>query len=310
MVHYFWSKCYSTPVSCLFIFLSFKKYLCIYLFIWLHHVWVATVCGICSCGMRDLFSCSMQTLSCSIQDLVPWPGIEPGPPALGAWSLNHWTAREVPLASLIGREKEGEEEMSFLSFSHSSEVHLLVHSLMLWCNTRSLSHHERRSDACVGQRNMKHKDPAPPSSHSYINYEVERVTILESSQKHLPEAEMMGQSRGEGNPFSELDSALWSLHSKQTDLLAISRAPITLLPQGLCTHCSLSIMLFLKTPTWLTLTYFRSSFQLYLPWPPKSKTVTPHNTACLHSLPHFSEQHLSPLDMLYIFLIVVSPLTF
>ena len=25
-----------------------------------------------------------------------WWGIEPEPPALGAWSLNHWTAREVP----------------------------------------------------------------------------------------------------------------------------------------------------------------------------------------------------------------------
>ena len=30
-------------------------------------------------------------------DLVPWPGIEPGPPALGAWSLNHCTTREVPI---------------------------------------------------------------------------------------------------------------------------------------------------------------------------------------------------------------------
>ena len=27
--------------------------------------------------------------------LVPWPGIEPMPPAVEAWSLNHWTAREV-----------------------------------------------------------------------------------------------------------------------------------------------------------------------------------------------------------------------
>ena len=29
--------------------------------------------------------------------LVPRPGIEPVPPALEAWSLNHWTAREVPV---------------------------------------------------------------------------------------------------------------------------------------------------------------------------------------------------------------------
>ena len=27
--------------------------------------------------------------------LVPPPGIEPTPPAVEAWSLNHWTAREV-----------------------------------------------------------------------------------------------------------------------------------------------------------------------------------------------------------------------
>ena len=46
------------------------------------------------CCVRDL-NCGMWALSCSLWDLVPWPGIEPGPPALGAWSLNHWTTREV-----------------------------------------------------------------------------------------------------------------------------------------------------------------------------------------------------------------------
>ena len=30
--------------------------------------------------------------------LVPRPGIEPAPPALEAWSLKHWTARDVPAA--------------------------------------------------------------------------------------------------------------------------------------------------------------------------------------------------------------------
>ena len=35
-------------------------------------------------------------LSCSMWDLAPWPGIKPGPPALGAQSLSHWTTREVP----------------------------------------------------------------------------------------------------------------------------------------------------------------------------------------------------------------------
>ena len=29
-------------------------------------------------------------------NLVPWPGTEPGPPALGAETLSHWTTRQVP----------------------------------------------------------------------------------------------------------------------------------------------------------------------------------------------------------------------
>ena len=37
-----------------------------------------------------------EALSCSTWDIVPWPGIEPGPPALGVQSLSHWTTREVP----------------------------------------------------------------------------------------------------------------------------------------------------------------------------------------------------------------------
>ena len=33
--------------------------------------------------------------------LVPRPGIEPMRPALEAWSLNHWPAREVPVFIFI-----------------------------------------------------------------------------------------------------------------------------------------------------------------------------------------------------------------
>ena len=33
--------------------------------------------------------------------LVPWPGIEPRPPALGAWSLSHWITRRVPIHYLL-----------------------------------------------------------------------------------------------------------------------------------------------------------------------------------------------------------------
>ena len=54
-------------------FVKLKKYL----FILLHQVLGAT-CGIFSCGMWDL---------------VPWPGIEHRPPALGVWNLSHWITR-------------------------------------------------------------------------------------------------------------------------------------------------------------------------------------------------------------------------
>ena len=40
-------------------------------------------------------------LSCSMQDLVPWPGAELGPLELGAWRLSHWTSREVPLGTSL-----------------------------------------------------------------------------------------------------------------------------------------------------------------------------------------------------------------
>ena len=42
-----------------------------------------------------IFSCGMQTLTCNIWDLVPWPEIEPRPSSLGAWNFSHWTMREV-----------------------------------------------------------------------------------------------------------------------------------------------------------------------------------------------------------------------
>ena len=42
--------------------------------------------------VREIFfSHSMQILSCDIWHLVPGPGIEPGPPALGVLSVSHWT---------------------------------------------------------------------------------------------------------------------------------------------------------------------------------------------------------------------------
>ena len=48
----------------------FKK---IYLFIWLHLVFIA---------LYGIFGCGMWTLSCGMLDLVSWPGIEPRAPCI------------------------------------------------------------------------------------------------------------------------------------------------------------------------------------------------------------------------------------
>ena len=44
----------------------------------------------------NLFSFIFWLCSAAWGILVPWPGIKPIAPAVEAWSLNHWTTREVP----------------------------------------------------------------------------------------------------------------------------------------------------------------------------------------------------------------------
>ena len=57
--------------------------------------WQVTVHGIARVG-HALMTKPPLDVSCGIWDLVPWWGIEPGPPALKLWSLSCWTTREVP----------------------------------------------------------------------------------------------------------------------------------------------------------------------------------------------------------------------
>ena len=48
-----------------------------------------------------VLSYGIQTLSCGMWDLLSRPGIKPGPLAMGAPSLSHWTTREVLIFILL-----------------------------------------------------------------------------------------------------------------------------------------------------------------------------------------------------------------
>ena len=52
----------------------------------------------------------MLGLSCGMKDLAPRQGIEPGSPALGTWSPNHWTTTEVlPISIFNQRRNNGDK---------------------------------------------------------------------------------------------------------------------------------------------------------------------------------------------------------
>ena len=70
-----------------------------------------------------------------MRDLVPRPGMEPGPPALKVWSLTHWTTREVPklvfliltIFSINKSDKPPKAEWRWESLQNDCERILKVH---------------------------------------------------------------------------------------------------------------------------------------------------------------------------------------
>ena len=67
--------------------------------------------------------------------LVPRPGIEPTPPALGAWSLNHWTATGSPSLCFCYRLKWHVEDRCSVQFSCS----VVSNSVTPWITARQAS---------------------------------------------------------------------------------------------------------------------------------------------------------------------------
>ena len=88
------SKYYSSSKRWTFLPLHFSFILFIYLFIKILFLFADKAALFLVLFVYLFIYFWLYPTACRI--LVPWPGIEPAPPALEARSLNHWTTREVP----------------------------------------------------------------------------------------------------------------------------------------------------------------------------------------------------------------------
>ena len=110
-----WKNVYSVllPISKNYLFLI--KGNCFTFHFFNIYFYLIAVPGLSS-STQDRFSCSIWTLSCSMWDLVPWPGMEPRAPALGPWSLSNWNSRKV-LSSFFSYQVVNEVTSILLSVS-------------------------------------------------------------------------------------------------------------------------------------------------------------------------------------------------
>ena len=64
------------------------------------------------------------TLSCGMWDLVPQPGIKPGPPALGAQSFSHWTTKEIPEHKGFNWKVHGNKQIPLMTITEIVQGHV------------------------------------------------------------------------------------------------------------------------------------------------------------------------------------------
>ena len=98
----------------------------------------------------------MPGFSCCMWHLVPWPGIEPRPPALGAQNLRHWTTREVLITVFkrLSKAQNVAQPTKFLCVTTVKTVGFsLMHGLEFWMNAlpRCISWHSERGAKLEGQ---------------------------------------------------------------------------------------------------------------------------------------------------------------
>ena len=66
-------------------------------------IWVLVAACRIFLAVCGIFLAACRIFSCSMRDLVPWPGIKPEPPCMEMWNLNHQTMKVVPEAASFSR---------------------------------------------------------------------------------------------------------------------------------------------------------------------------------------------------------------
>ena len=81
-----------------------------------------------------------------MRDLVPRPGVEPGPSALGAWSLTHWTTKQVPRMvrllklTIQNAGKDAEQQDCALLVGMQNDITTLENSLAISYKVKHIHH--------------------------------------------------------------------------------------------------------------------------------------------------------------------------
>ena len=108
----------------------------------------------------EICGCDMRTPSCSMDDLVPWPGMEPGWPALGVQSLSHWTTREIPFCLIfkVKKIKAGINRWDLIRFKSfvRQRKHKRNEKTTYWMEENILSRERNDTDMCSFAHLLNH----------------------------------------------------------------------------------------------------------------------------------------------------------
>ena len=144
-----------------------------------------------SCGTRDVRA-SLQHAGSFVKgmwSLAPWPGIEPKPLAMGAWSLSHWTTREVPLLQLFILELNCAEclwcAQSHLLLTHLQDKTIIFNLFYRWEHRHWSQLSNPRWCEYIQKGHSLHKGPQQGGRWKHQSQQIRQSSSLRSATQQL-----------------------------------------------------------------------------------------------------------------------------